>query len=139
MSERPIVLYVDDSLDEIILMRRAVKKAELTVDLEVARSGDQALELIAGWVAASRPLPRLIILDLNMPGSDGRTVLRKLQSDERLRDIPVVMWSNAALPVEVRGSVRDGARAFHLKPVGAQAFRHDLRLLFDYWLHAAVA
>ena len=139
MREPPLVLYVDDSPDEVFLMRRAIKKAELTVDLAVARDGNQALELLVGLVAASRPLPRLIILDLNMPGANGRTTLRKLQAHERLRDIPVVVWSNAALPDEVRDSVRDGARAFHLKPEGAQAFHHDLRLLFDYWLHSVVS
>ncbi len=85
MSERARVLVVDD--DREILDMTALLLRGADYEVELARSGEEAVF----QVQESRP--DLVLLDINMPGMDGWTVLRLLKEDERSRTVPVIMFS----------------------------------------------
>lgn len=79
---RPIILVVDDTPDNLKVMSGLLKDL---YRVKIANGGEKALA-----IAVSETQPDLILLDIMMPDMDGHEVCRRLKSDERTRDIPVI-------------------------------------------------
>ena len=99
MAERAIILLVDDSEDDIILVRTAFQKAEVTNLLYCLRSGREAIDYLLGEGKfadrAEYPLPDLMLLDLKMPEMDGFDVLRWVRSQPGLSRLRVVVLTSS--------------------------------------------
>jgi chemotaxis family two-component system response regulator Rcp1 len=87
MATRPIdILLVEDNVADVRLTREALKESKLNSTLHVAQDGREAMAILQREGAyATAPRPRLILLDLNLPGRDGREILADLKNDEDLR------------------------------------------------------
>lgn len=81
------ILLVEDNPDDELLTRRALKKSGIPNRVAVVRDGAEALELLLG----AEELPRMVLLDLNLPKMDGLEVLSRLRADARTRSLPVVV------------------------------------------------
>jgi two-component system, response regulator len=81
------ILLVEDNPDDELLTRRALKKSGIPNRVAVVRDGAEALELLLG----ADHLPRMVLLDLNLPKVDGLEVLRRLRADARTRSLPIVV------------------------------------------------
>jgi CheY-like chemotaxis protein len=111
MSERPLILVVDDDVPILLLMRNVLR--EFGFDAITAGSGPEAIE------QARAHQPKLMLLDRNMPGMSGDEVLRQLRADRDLAGLPVLILSGEPLdPTEIR---RIGATAAVLKPFDVPA------------------
>src|SRR4026207_2321580 len=103
MSERygsPILL-VEDSPEDFETTRRAFRRAGLRNPLRACATGVAALDSRhrrGRYTAATAPRPGIILLDLNLPGTDGRAVLAEIKGEHALADIPVVVLTAAAHP-----------------------------------------
>lgn len=86
MNDKTILL-VEDNPDDELLTRRALKKSGISNKVSVVRDGAEALDLLFG----AEELPRLVLLDLNLPKVDGLEVLRRLRADGRTRSLSVVV------------------------------------------------
>lgn len=97
ISPKNIVFYADDDPDDLQLVQDAF--AEFTRDVKVvtATDGDGALRWLEG-LGDLDPLPCLIILDVNMPGTDGKQVLRRLRALDRFAEVPVVLFTTSSQP-----------------------------------------
>jgi CheY-like chemotaxis protein len=80
------------------------------------------------------PRPGLILLDLNMPGMDGREALKVIKGDKTLRDIPVVVLSTSRLDQDVIQSYQIGVNSFISKPVTFTGLVEAMNVLGRYWL-----
>ena len=78
-------------------------------------------------------LPDLILLDLNLPGLDGRGVLSEIRSDERLKQIPVVVLTSSDAEQDIVKTYQLGANCYVNKPVGLEAFRQIVRSVEAFW------
>lgn len=135
------VLMVEDSDEDFEAVRWAVRKLGRELPLLRCADGDTALDWLRGEgaYAGQAPLwPALILLDLNLPGTDGREVLAELKQDPRLASIPVVVMTTSANPRDVRACYAQGANSYALKPVNFEKFVEQLRLLLDFWLGTAL-
>jgi len=132
-----LLLVIEDSDEDYEATRRTLHKISPTLQFARCVDGDDALDRLfrrAAYAAPTvAPRPSLILLDLNLPATDGREVLEKIKSDASLRSIPVVVLSTSANPKDVDVCYRNGASSYLLKPVNLQQFRQQLKLLFDYW------
>lgn len=112
------VLFVDDSVAEIRLVTELLDRARVQFDGHWVSSGEDAMHFLhhhPGFEAA--PRPDIIFLDLNMPRLDGNSVLQHIQTDDGLRDIPVVILSGSDHADDV-GKARDrGAVHYLVKPL----------------------
>ena len=133
-----MILVVDDNEDEIDLARRAFARTSPDLPVAVAHDGRQALEFLfaASEKAKSDPaaMPRVVLLDLNMPGLNGLEVLRRLRADERTRRIPVVMLSSSGHPSDIAQCYDHGANSYVRKPVDFAQFVQTALQLQSYWL-----
>lgn len=125
------VLLVDDSPDEILLAKRAFAKAGLEGVLRVADgSAPGSLQLRD----AEGRVPALILLDLQMPGKDGLTMLRELRTLPDTVNVPVVVLSSSDEPRDIAGAYAAGANSYLRKPVDFDQFVQLVADIHRYWL-----
>ena len=118
---------------------RAFKKAGMANPIFHCKDGDEALDYLRqqGKYAdpAKAPRPGMILLDLNMPGTDGREVLAAIKADENLRQIPVIVLTTSSDERDIQVCYRDGANSYIQKPVDMKGFLESIQRLVDYWYH----
>jgi CheY-like chemotaxis protein len=135
------ILLVEDSDEDYDAFCRVFKNTNPIKDkvriLRCAR-GDEALDYLhrRGRFSepAPAPLPAFILLDLNLPGTDGRTVLIRIKGDKRLHLIPIIVFTTSSNPHDVQDCYANGASSYLVKDTDYQNFKRSVRLLAEYWL-----
>lgn len=133
------VLVVEDSAEDFTALGRAFRKHALQNPVLRCVDGDQALEYLQGYGRhASWPavLPAIILLDLNMPGTDGRQVLETIKQDEVLSTIPVIIFSTSSNTKDIDECYQLGANSYLTKPIEYAALEEKIQLIVRYWLEA---
>nr|WP_269810137.1 response regulator [Kineosporia rhizophila] len=111
-------MLVEDDPGDVLMITEALERASTPPDLHVAGDGQAALEFLRReGPHAGAPRPDLIVLDLNMPRLDGREALTAIKSEERLRAIPVVVFTTSDAESDVLASYHRHASAFVTKPL----------------------
>ena len=132
------VLLVEDNAADVDLMRASLVSTEFEIKLSVAKDGVEAMDFLNGAGSWSEPGdPTLIILDLNLPGRDGRQLLAVIKSHDTLRRIPVVVLSSSDSEKDITSCYHLGANSYIVKPIELHAFRAAVRKLEDFWLGTA--
>jgi DNA-binding response OmpR family regulator len=137
MSNKTIVL-VEDNPNDVALTLRALKKNNIANEVEVARDGAEALDLLLGRGAyAGRDNGRviaLVLLDLKLPKVDGLEVLKTLREHEKTKFMPVVILTSSKEEQDMVQGYRFGANSYIQKPVDFAQFLEAVRQLGLYWL-----
>lgn len=110
---RHTVLIVDDDSDDRESIRDAFLENKHNHDYTFLQSGDHLIEHLSG---ADTTHPSLILLDLNMPGRDGRDVLKTLKADGTYKPIPIIVLTTSASDKDRKASYELGANCFITKP-----------------------
>ena len=140
MSESNIVelLLVEDNPQDLELALRALRKANFTNLIHVARDGEEAIEFIfcEGPHAARKITdgPKVVLLDLKLPKIDGLEVLKRIKSDPRTKMIPVVVLTSSKEQRDVIESYHLGVNSYIVKPVNFERFTEAMNQLGLYWL-----
>lgn len=133
----PVILLVEDNPDDVLLTRRAIRKAEMQVSLAVVNDGDAAVAYLQGNGAyADRrafPLPTLILLDLKLPRRSGLEVLQWMRDCPALAMVPVVVLTSSAVEADIRQAYECGANSYLQKPVAFNELVRMLGVLNLYW------
>lgn len=128
-----VILIVEDEDNDVLFLKRALKKANVPFPVRVARDGQQAIDYLSGTgVFQNReqyPIPCIIILDLKLPKKNGIEVLQWLRRREEFRDLPVVMVTSTAEKAEKEVAFHDGIEAFLVKPVSFEELVHLARTI----------
>jgi len=131
------ILMADDDADDRRLTQEAFEEGRLINDVRFVENGEQLLEYLRKEGAyappAEAPRPGLILLDLNMPRKDGRTVLKELKTDPELRQIPVVVLTTSKADEDIYKSYDLGVNSYIVKPVTFEALVDILQTLEKYW------
>jgi len=138
-SRRPAtVLSAEDDSDFRLLVKRAIERSQLGVDLRFVEDGEQLLDYLhhRGPFASdgAAPRPGLVLLDLNLPRTDGRDALREIKSDPALRAIPIVVFTTSNAAEDVALCYGLGANAFVKKPMDMPALVDLLSTIGHFWL-----
>lgn len=104
MSEQEIeIILIDDSAEDADLSARALRKYNIANKFVTFTTGNLALEYLFGSLNS---VPRLILLDLNMPGMHGLDFIRSLKADDRTKDIPIVVLTGSTELPDIKESLR---------------------------------
>ena len=132
------ILLVEDNPQDLELTLRALRKANLTNRIQVARDGAEALEFIFcegahanRWIEDSH---NVILLDLKLPKVDGLEVLGRIKADSRTKSIPVVMLTSSQEQNDLVESYKLGVNSYIVKPVNFDRFIAAIQNLGMYWL-----
>jgi two-component system, chemotaxis family, response regulator Rcp1 len=128
------VLLVEDNPGDADLTRESLEASHLPIELTVAVNGTQAIDMLhKRGPFASRRTPDLILLDLNLPGLDGRAVLWIIKKDDGLRRIPVCVLTSSAAEMDVLESYHLGANCYVVKPIDFKTFQGLVRAVENFW------
>lgn len=140
MTENSIVeiLIVEDTAEDLELTLRALRKANVSNRIQVARDGVEALEFVfCEGPHAERKIeniPKVILLDLKLPRLDGVSVLKRIKTDPRTQSIPVVVLTSSKEQSDVVESYKLGVNSYIVKPVNFEGFMKAVQDLGLYWL-----
>lgn len=133
------ILLVEDSADDVDLVRHAFRRAGVQALLQVVSHGDEAIAYLSGTgVYADRltyPLPRLILLDLKLPRLSGFEVLEWARGNEETQYVPVVVLTSSDQHDDIRRAHKLGANSYLTKPVLREALVSMLSTIDAYWLN----
>lgn len=136
------ILLVEDSPEDAEVVLRAFRKSGLINPIRHCADGDEALDYLhrRGRYAEpdAAPRPSVVLLDLNMPGTDGREVLAEIKQTEALRQIPVVVLTTSSDERDIEKCYAMGANSYIKKPVDLDGFMRAIQLLKDYWLQIVI-
>jgi len=129
------ILLVDDDPGDRELTLRALEATGLEARVQVARNGEEALAvLFPDPPSPGEHEPKLILLDLELPGAGGLEVLRAIRSEERTALLPAVILTSVADPRRVAEAYRSGANSYVVKETDAETFSRRIAQIATYWL-----
>ena len=133
-----MILIADDDEDDRLLTKQALEEAHLSNDVRFVEDGEELMDYLHRQNAyagqdGKAPRPGLILLDLNMPKKDGRECLREIKSDEKLRDIPIVVLSTSSEAADITQTYDLGVNSFISKPVTFSGLVDALKVMGRYW------
>ena len=137
MIENPIVLLVDDSENDALLMRTVFDRAGFVQPLQFARDGDETIAYLRGDGAYRDrerfPLPTAVLLDLNMPRKNGFEVLEWIRQQPALKRLRVYILSASCRAEDIARAYDMGANSYLVKPGNLDGLLHLAKCLFA-WL-----
>jgi CheY-like chemotaxis protein len=136
-QQTPPMLVVEDSNEDFAAFNRYLQRSPLQIPVYRCVNGDQALAFLyrTGNYEAHQhaPRPGLIIIDLNLPGTDGREVLRQIKQDEYLKKIPTVVFTTSNNPRDIDDCYQLGVNSYIVKPINIEQLKRDISAVIDYW------
>ena len=132
------ILLIEDSEEDAELTKRALRQHNLGNNVVRLRDGAEALDYLFGRGEYEgrnvAQVPKVILLDLNMPKVSGLEVLQEIKRDDRTRSIPVVVMTSSREQQDLVESYRLGVNAYVVKPVEFEAFAKAVADLGCFWL-----
>lgn len=137
VERRMTILVVEDDPLHYELIERSVRsleRANVRYDLYWAKDGEEALDfLFRRRNYAQAPRPNLVLLDLYLPKKHGLDVLNEIKKDEKLRKIPVIVFTVSTDEEEMVRAYDSGAAGFLQKPASPEEFERLLATVWEYW------
>lgn len=142
MNVDATILIIEDSPEDY-----EACVAALTEDSNIANpivwceNGDDALQYLrkeGKHAGADHDMPGVILLDLNLPGLDGRDVLAMLKNDPSTKRLPVVVMTSSEDQADIDRCYDAGANSYVVKPVNLDGFLAAIARLRDYWFKIVV-
>jgi len=128
------IFYVEDDTDYAFFMESAVREVKDTLNLTIVDDGMKALIKLKSF-AESKTKPKLILLDLNLPGFSGLDLLKFIKDIPYLKTIPVILFTTSDNPEDVKASIEFGANAYLTKPDGYDNLLKCVHSLHDFWFN----
>jgi len=126
------VLLVEDNVLDADLIRHAIQKKEASVNLDVARDGEEALSFLKRWEEGN-PTPIVILLDLKLPKVSGLEVLNAIKAHPRYKVLPIVILTSSNLSDDIQKAYELGANSYILKSIDYDQFANAVSLIHRYW------
>ena len=119
-----------------------MKKTNMANPIYRCEDGDDALDYLYHRGEFSdpetSPTPGVILLDLNLPGTNGRDVLEVIKQDDALKKIPVIVMTTSSDERDIEGCYKAGANSYVHKPVDFDGFIRSIQRLTDFWFEIAI-
>ena len=136
MKELKRILLVEDDAKDVELTLMALRENSLANEVVVARDGAEALDYLyrrGSYALRSEEMPAVVLLDLKMPKVDGIQVLRQIKSDDRLKQMPVVILTSSKESHDLEECYKLGVNAYVVKPVTFSDFVDAVKGLGVFW------
>lgn len=132
-----LIVLVEDNPSDAELTIRALRKNNLANRIVHLKDGEEAIEFLFGKHAPAidaNDAPRVVLLDIKLPKVDGIEILRRMKSDERTRNMPVVVLTSSNQEQDIRAAYDLGVNSFVTKPIRYDDFARVVTELGAYWL-----
>ncbi len=127
------ILLAEDDTTDAEFFRRAINRLDSPPDLVWCKNGTEAFQGLSDRSDAAN-LPRLAILDIKMPGMNGLELLQKIKSDDRMKNLPVIIMSSSDEPQDIAQAYDLGANGYLVKPNRFQDLRELVGSINYFWI-----
>lgn len=136
IAKLPItILLIEDNPGDVRLILEAFKAAKVTNEIHSVLNGNDAMRFLRKeGEFSSTETPDLVILDLNLPGKDGREVLAEMKSNGALKTIPVVVLSSSGAEDDIMKSYELSANCYITKPLDVAEFFKVIKMITEFWI-----
>ena len=129
------LLYVEDNLADYMLVKRVFRKNELEGHLHRLPDGQAAIDFLTQLAASKQnKLPKLILLDIKLPGIDGLEVLKSVRNMSAYNRVPIVMLSTSDQESDIDTSYSNGANGFVIKPATYPELETNILSTYNFWI-----
>lgn len=136
------LLVAEDSDEDFAALQRLMKTMDVQNPIYRCADGDEVLDFLyrEGEYQEdfNAPRPSVILLDLNLPGTDGREILEQIKQDGHFKTIPVVVFTTSSNPRDIEFCYQKGANGYLIKPMGLKELQKTVQAFVDYWLESNV-
>jgi CheY-like chemotaxis protein len=136
------LLVAEDSDEDFEVLQLLMQQMHVRNPIYRCTNGDKVLDFLYKKGdyenLTTAPRPCVILLDLNLPGTDGRDVLEQLKQDQELKEIPIVVFTTSSDPKDVEFCYQKGANGYLIKPVDSSELEKTVQAFVEYWLEVNV-
>ena len=113
----PDIFQVEDDEDFTLFMEKAVAQIDDSLNLRIVPNGKDAM-LYLRELQLNSSKPRLILLDINLPGISGLDILKQIREIQFFQSVPIIIFSTSDNPKDVSSMMEFGANGYQTKPLG---------------------
>jgi CheY-like chemotaxis protein len=139
-SERSL-LVIEDSDTDFEALVRIMRNLSSPIPVYRCLDGDEALDFLYHTGEYSdrtkAPRPSTILLDLNLPGTDGREVLEIVKGNQELKDIPIIVFTTSSNPKDIDICYQKGVNSYIIKPIDVKKLKSSIQTIIDFWFTIA--
>ncbi len=135
MTETQHIMLIEDNKDDCEAIIRGFQSCDCLYPLKWFKDSDDAL---ASLIENEEDIPLFILLDLNLPGMDGRSFLKYIKNNKQLRGIPVIVLTTSSDHKDVQYCYEHGVSAYIQKPVNFYQMKNICHSIQDYWLNTCL-
>jgi chemotaxis family two-component system response regulator Rcp1 len=137
-DRKPVILLIEDNPGDVRLTCKTLEKGKIEAELVVAKDGAEAMAYLrqSGRPADAR-LPGIVLLDLNLPKTDGREILAEIKQDPKLKIVPVIALTSSKSEDDVVKCYRLQANSYIIKPSSWDEYERVISATLNYWLNIA--
>jgi two-component system, chemotaxis family, response regulator Rcp1 len=129
------ILLIEHNPGDVRLINDALKEIDEKMETKVVWNGIEAIKFLKRESPFEEaPLPRIIVMDLNLPLKHGQAVLKEIKSDPSFALIPIIIFSGSDAPKGISDCYASGANCYVIKPRNLNEYNETIRSLVDFWL-----
>ena len=131
------ILLVDDSSNDVTLIKAGLKEAHFGNEIIVAEDGEEALDFLykrGKFTGYSKEKPIFVLLDIKLPLMNGIEVLKVIRADPSFKSVPIIMLTSSRDTHDLRECYDIGANSFVVKPVNIIDFMEVVKDIGQYWV-----
>ncbi len=139
LAGQSFLLLVEDNDEDFTAFLRFSRPFIEEHPIKRCRNGEEALEFLEE-INVTIPshysnYPSLIILDLNLPGLDGKDILIRIRENPKWEQIPTLIFSSSHDPKDINFCYKHGAKSYILKPMDIDYLKKTIHILWEYWFN----
>lgn len=128
------ILLIEDNPGDIFLTKKAFKSCKMSNRLFVVEDGEKAISFLKKEGEFKDAVtPDIILLDLNLPGKDGREILTEIKDDEEMKKIPVIILTSSEAEIDILTTYKLHANSYIVKPVDFAKFLDIVTTIENFW------
>ena len=131
-EKKPFLLIAEDDPDDRLIIQDAVDENEIDYNIHFVNDGQELIDYLSKFTGH---LPKLIILDLNMPKIDGREALKYVKTQPRFKMIPTIILTTSSAIEDIKKSYDLGVNSFIIKPSNFSDMVKITNSLSKYWFN----
>lgn len=136
------LLVIEDSDEDFETLSRFIRKEAVLNPVFRCVDGDEALDFLYHHGAyqdiQTAPRPSIILLDLNLPGTDGRDIIAQIKQDLNLKSIPIIVFTTSCNPKDIEVCYQYCVASYVLKPIDINRLVATIHNLLTYWLDIVI-
>ena len=138
IADSTIIIMADDDPDDYYLMKKALSETGIQGKLFQLFDGVELMDYLlykGKYIDSEKaPRPKLILLDLNMPKMNGNEVLKKIKAMDKIKDIPVIIFTTSKEDKNIQQCYQDGADEYIIKPSDYKGLLHVAHSIRKNWI-----